>query len=170
MAMTRKRLWLASGVLAAGLLLAGVIYIAVFPSGSEPPPRSQFVDDIREAVFRYQFVHNNRGLRGVDVFFLALGQNTDPSQEFLKRFAGHTPPVKPVSACRIDPLRGVFDKDTGKGGLVFRVEGIAWVNDKKVEVEGGYYRNGLAASGNVYTVESKSGKWVVVGDKMLWIS
>jgi hypothetical protein len=35
-----------------------------------------------------------------------------------------------------------------------------------VEVDGGYFEDGLAASGNVYTLEKKHGRWIVTKDKV----
>jgi hypothetical protein len=66
--------------------------------------------------------------------------------------------------------RGVVDKDTGKSGLIFSVGAIKWISDTEAEVSGGYYEAGLSSSGNVYFVKRRDGKWVVTGDKMLWIS
>lgn len=50
--------------------------------------------DICEAVFRYQFEHNASGAQQkAKAYFLKI-HNKDPSDEFLARFKGHTPPVK----------------------------------------------------------------------------
>jgi hypothetical protein len=67
-------------------------------------------DAIREAVFRYQFGHNASGYdeapttRKPDVYCIAMGGEVggkmiDPSQKFMKRFAGQRPPVRKASAC-----------------------------------------------------------------------
>jgi hypothetical protein len=104
------------------------------------------------------------------VFYLSLGEkDDDPTDEFLARFTGHKPPVRKVSMCSTEGLR-VVDKQTGKRGLIFRVAKIKWVSDSKVQVEGGYYEDGLSATRNVYTVVRKDGKWRVTKDKMEWIS
>lgn len=192
MAMRRKTLWLASGVLAAGLLLAGVI-CAIVKSGTEPappddkglppPPRGQAEDGIREAVFRHQFRRYTGEEMGNIVFFIelwpdsaasrqggALGLGTDPNEAFMQRFADHTPPVKPVSACHHDVVRGAFDKESGKRGVIFHVGTITWINDREVTVKGGDWWAALSAAGYVYTVEWTDGKWRVVSEEIRWIS
>src|SRR5713226_7658593 len=132
-------------------------------------------DDIREAVFRYQFDHNAAhgpaaAEHRIEAFYLSLGEKDgDPSDEFMTRFVGHEPPVRKVSACSTENLR-VVDKQTGQRGLIFRVKSIKWISDGKVEVGGGYYEDGLSSSGNIYTVVKKDGKWRVTKDKMEWIS
>jgi hypothetical protein len=133
------------------------------------------VDNVREAVFRYQFTNNAAhgpaaAAKRIAVFYLSVGdKDQDPSEEFLMRFAGHTPPVRKVSACSTKKMR-VEDKRTGERGLIFHVRSIRWISDTKAEVKGGYYEDGLSASGNTYTVVKRNGKWVVVEDKMKWIS
>jgi len=128
-------------------------------------------DDIREAVFRWQFEHNDSFQQEkAKVYFLEVGEKEgDPSDELTKRFAGNKPPVRKRSVCSVS-TRGDFDKKTGEKGLVFRVRIIEWKSDTEVEVKGGYHEHGLSASGNTYTMKQKSGKWRVTNDKMDWIS
>lgn len=136
-------------------------------------PKSTPEDDIRETVFRYQFQHNVSGQQqNAKVYFLSIGTlsgSRDPSDEFMKRFQGHKPPVKKVSQA-IASVEGVIDKDTGERGLIFRVTRIEWKSEVEVEVEGGYFESGLSASGNIYLVRQEGEKWVVKEDRMLWIS
>ena len=129
-------------------------------------------EDIREAVFRWQFDNNVSGQqKRAKVYFLAVGEKSgDPSDELLKRFADHQPPVRKRSACTADAGKGVLDKRTGEQGLLFRVTNIKWKSDTEVEVEGGYYEAGLSASGNLYTLKKEQGKWKVVNDKLVEIS
>ncbi|RMG51792.1 MAG: hypothetical protein D6723_10040 [Acidobacteria bacterium] len=136
--------------------------------------RSDAEDDIREAVFRYQFQHNHSGLQQqADAYCLSFGRPgayQDPPDAFLKRFRDHVPPVRRASQCEISPPHGVIDKATGGKGLIFWIATIRWVNDEEVEVEGGYYEAGTSASGNLYRVVREHGRWVVKQDKLLWIS
>jgi hypothetical protein len=134
--------------------------------------RESQTDDIREAVFRWQFDHNASGQqKKAQVYFLAIGEKGDDlTDEFMKRFADHKPPVRKVSACSSDAGKGVRDKKTGETGLIFRIRKIEWKSDTQVEVKGGYYEGGLSASGNTYTVKKENGKWKVTNDKMDWIS
>jgi len=78
-------------------------------------------DSIREAVFRYQFDHNASGQqKKASVYCLSVGNGqTDPSDDLMKRFANHKPPVRKASECQVDPYKGVTDKRTGTPGLIF---------------------------------------------------
>jgi hypothetical protein len=126
-------------------------------------------DDIREAVFRYQFKHNASGQQqNTKVYFLSVGKNKDPSDAFMARFRNHKPPVKKRSDAT--GKFEVIDKKTGDRGLIFSAGTIKQLDNDKVIVDGGYYEAGLSSSGNAYTVERKDNKWVVTKDQMLWIS
>ena len=145
----------------------------ISPGFAADPARESQTDDIREAVFRWQFAHNASGLQtNASVYFIAIGEKgvDDPADAFMKRFAGHQPPVRQVSACSASAAKGVLDKRTGKKGLIFRVTGIKWISDAEVEVRGGYYEAGLSSSGNTFTVKKKNGQWKVAKDRMDWIS
>jgi hypothetical protein len=159
------------------LILLYALIISACAESISPPSRPVQEEDIRETVFRYQFAHNASGLQQTAEFYcLSLGEvsdqdNLDPSDELMRRFQDHQPPVKKASQCDADMSQGVTDRATGQQqGLIFRVTSIKWINDAEVEVEGGYYEAGLSASGNVYRVVKESGRWIVKEDKMLWIS
>ena len=136
--------------------------------------RESQTDDIREAVFRWQFEQNGSYQKqSAKVYFLEVGEKEgDPSAEFIKRFAGNKPPVRKRSECNIDMRTnvGVTDKKTGEKGLILRVWKIEWKSDTEVDVKGGYYEHGLSASGNTYTLKKKNGKWTVTNDKLHWMS
>ncbi len=170
-----KRLCLSLIVLAA-LLAACAGRVSSVPVVSPTTlPRSAQEDDIREAVFRYQFEHNASGAQQTAQFYcLSLGEyskDIDPDDGLMQRFQGHKPTVKKVSQCVYGFEVGVKDKETGQsGGLVFRVTSIRWISDTKVEAEGRYYEGNMSSSGNVYQVVQKGGRWIVTEDQMQWIS
>ena len=127
-------------------------------------------DDIREAVFRHQFGHNASAIRKkAKAYYLALGSvlnKRDPSSEFMQRFKGHKPSVERASL-----VEERYGRITGiRGGLIFYIEEIRWINENEVEVSGGYYEGTLSSSGNKYQVVRKNGKWAVKKDTMKWIS
>jgi len=129
-------------------------------------------DDIREAVFRYQFQHNSsiQGRRA-GVYCLSVREkNADPQQTFIQRFAGFRPPVRKASDCITDPYKGVLERITGKRGLLFRVRSIKWLSDAKVQVVGGYFEDGLSASGETYTVVRTHDGWMIRSVATNWIS
>ncbi len=147
----------------------------------ETKSRAAQEEDIREAVFRYQFQHiGSYPQRKVKVYFLSLASSSpkcgesdkDPSDRFMGRFRDKLPRVKKVSECTagIDIKEGVRDKGTGEPGLILRAGSIKWTNDREVEVRGGYHEHGLSASGNTYRVVREGNRWIVKKDTMNWVS
>jgi hypothetical protein len=128
-------------------------------------------NDIREAVFRYQFRHN-ASIQGnsARVYCISSENKADLSDNFMKRFAGFNPPVHKASDCTIDPYKGVVEKATGKRGLVFWVKSIKWISSTDAEVDGGYFEDGLSASHNTYIVSRATGRWVVSKERMTRLS
>ena len=96
------------------------VFALAFVSLASDGARLSQDNEIIEAVFRHQF--NNNASCGqknsAAVYCLSVGEKyADPSEQLMKRFAGHTPPVRPVSACIISG--NVVDKHTAKRGLLF---------------------------------------------------
>jgi hypothetical protein len=132
--------------------------------------RARVEDDIREAVFGYQFEHNASGAQQTaDVYCLSI-DGKDPTDAFMERFEDNWPRVKKVSRCTADTKAGVEDNGPGERGLIFGVGEVRWVSDTEAEVEGGYYEGALSASGNTYHVVKEDCHWVVTRDVMRWIS
>jgi hypothetical protein len=127
-------------------------------------------DDIRETIFRHLFDHNASGLQQkAAVYFLSLGRERYPSEEFLERFKDHKPTVKSAIESSHN-ARGVVDKKTGKPGLIFSIHEIKWVSEKEIEAKGSYYEAGLSAAGYTYQSVKEQGKWIVRNQTMNWIS
>ena len=151
-------------LLALALTLVGACSSARAPSSAAPVDRAAEELDILESVFRYQFEHNASGSTP-DCILLSLSEGKegdgpkDPPPALLARFKGHTPPVEPESAA-----------DQHGQVILFRLTRIRWIDADTVEVDGGYFQNGLNASGNTYRVERQQRAWVVVSDTMRWIS
>jgi len=159
------------------LIAVGIPLVATMsgPSGVLPDPQ------IAAATFRYQFQHNASGLRasaaayciGYGAFGPDADSNknrTDPPQEVLIALADVVPAVKPYSQCSHTKEQGVRDKASGKRALIFTLRSMECSEPLKCRVDGGYYEGGESASGNSYFLERRDGKWLVIGDKMHWIS
>lgn len=149
---------------------------SLVPEARQQKSRTAREDDVREAVFRYQFLHDQSGLQPrAEVLFISVDAK-DPSDQFLRRFSGNRPPVKKKSQSRYSRRRAGFsaiqveDKHTRKPGLIYSVDSITWLSDSAVLVKGGYYAGGRAAAGHEYRVVRERGKWVVKKDTITWIS
>ena len=101
------------------LLLLGWCWSGV---GADPARESQ-EEQIREALFGHQFEHNDSyQQKRAKVFFLSVGEkDADPSDQLVKRFADHTPPVRKISASTVDSQGRVVDKRTGSSGSSSRL-------------------------------------------------
>lgn len=146
-------------------------------------------DDIREVVFRHRFSFWIEAYAKYEptslnekVFFLSVGvddsdpifynlvgpdgrpiqsSSSDPTEEFMKRFANHKPIVKVRSKANKD-IKGTKDRETGQPGVIFYARRIKRISDTEVEVESGHYEDGLSASIMTYYLRKENNKWVVV--------
>lgn len=135
-----------------------------------PAPAHPDEDDVREATMRWMFAKNASGMqKHARVLCLHFERGVDPPPSFMARFATSGAPVVPASACD-ETSGGVKLRATGAPGLAFRIDAIVWTDRDHATVKGGYYEAGLSASGNAYTLERKSGAWVVTKDETEWIS
>jgi hypothetical protein len=140
--------------------LLALLIVASVSFGAEAD-KSKTEDDIREAVFTYQIQKwGSYEQYSGKIFFLSFGSFRDPSDEFMKRFAGYGKRVKKESQAAGD-ITGVKDKETGQSGLVLNVTEIKWIGDAEVEVDGGYYEHGQSASINTYCLKRIEDKWIV---------
>lgn len=136
---------------------------------------------VEEAAYRFQFREfASNPPPGPLTYCVARTENddpfvrrvlTDPPPELMLRFSDHRPPVKRNAVCRIHADgSGVTDVETGGRAVIFRVAPPIWQSDTEVLVDGGYYYNGIAASGKTYRVHFIAGEWVVVDARWRWIS
>jgi hypothetical protein len=120
-------------------------------------------ENIAEAVFRYQF-ENCCVNPKYSVYFISRGDDLDPSDNFMKRFAGHNPPVKKVSQS-VKVSDGVNDKETGERGVILGIHRIKWLNNAEIDVSVSEFVWGWGQSGSVCRVVRENDKWKVKGCK-----
>lgn len=142
-------------------LLASALVAPVALSQKDArPATSSKEDDVREAVFRYEFKAVNRQ---ADFYFIGV-DNKNPSEEFLARFRDDVPIVRPISDARHEkkPVPSIVDKKTDKDGIIFRVGAVKWNSETHADVEGGYECGDLCdATEGSYSVTLQGGHWVV---------
>lgn len=117
------------------------------------------LDDIRETVFRYQFG------RPAPFYCIALDNKQDPSDELMRRFINHNPPVKKYSECRnisVDATAAVKDSR-----IYFAVHSISLKMGRKAEAEGSWARGPLFGETHRYLLRFEDGKWTVAEDKLV---
>jgi len=159
-------------------ILAGLMLTFAVSGCSSSIPASKIDPEVAEATFRYQFEHNESGLKtAANVYCIGFSAESaddrmtqDPSPDFLRRLSDVTPPVKAYSQCSRTVGQSVIDQVTGKSGLIFRIGFVKCADASHCEVEGGYYEANESASGNTYYLEKHDNEWVVVKDVMHWIS
>ena len=143
------------------LLVSAFTISSCHDFGSEPP-LSFYQGEIRDALFRYQFLHNYSGHPYQDP------QDRDQAEDFIHNFQAHLPPVKEFSSATLSG-QGVFDSQTGDRGLLFRAGEIEPASEGVVKVYGGYFENGGSFSLDLYLLRKLGGQWVVEKDSLLGI-
>jgi hypothetical protein len=122
-------------------------------------------DAIREAVFRYLFDHNASELQSrAHAYCLGIrvGDKTiDPSNQFIRRFAHHTPAVRKASGCGWKEVK-IVESRHEKPALIFYVGPIKWVSDAEVDIDGGYDEANVSSAGCPYIVKQEKGAWSVI--------
>ena len=136
-----------------------------------PITKERREDDIRVAVLRYMFEHNDSEMQqDAEVYFIAVEARTDPTQDLLARFKGNQPRVKPVSAATHFGYGGVKDRSSGAAGIIFTVRKINWLSDVQVLVTGEYFESSESTEQSQYKVLFEDSRWVVTETEMEWIS
>jgi hypothetical protein len=141
-------------------VLAALAAAPVTQKGAAESPRSAQEENIREAVFRYQFAH----VELIFAYHFIAIDGKNPSEEFLHRFRDSDPPVRPISdAERVKkPMKMVVSKDDQKQGVIFYLGPIKWNSDGKAEVEGRFECGDTCDElSGVYHVTLQDGHWVV---------
>jgi hypothetical protein len=140
-------------------------------------PTGEERDSIMESVFRHMcqpepvekdVSHNVNRVH--KVYFLMVGDSHDPSPEFLKRLSGLNAPVKPISEGKWKSFF-IYDRVTGERGAAFYVKRITMISRDEADVEAVIHPGGgLSASGPIYRVTRKDGRWIITGERLKWIS
>lgn len=143
---------------AAFFFLASIV-AAPLAFAQKPADSATQDDDIREAVFRYQFKAINLQAGS---YFLAI-DNKNPSDGLLARFRDNLPVVKGVSESRVlkKPVVTIVDKKNEQQGVLFHADRITR-DAAKAEVEGGYECGDLCeAVHGTYHLVKDAGAWIV---------
>lgn len=132
-------------------------------SAADTQSRAEDEDNIAEVVFRYQMNDCFPG-RQRQVYFLRRAKD-DPSDRFMKRFEGDTPPVKKFSqSTKLSD--GLADKDSRQPGILLGVAKIEWDDAAKVTVIGSCFADTENVMEYVYEVIREGKQWVVKGRKI----
>jgi len=153
-------------IITAILLFVTILTLTVIPSCTRVNAQSRAVMelDIAEAVYRYQMDHCYSGT-SPKVWFLGNGAK-DPSAEVLKRFNGHSPPVKG----RSQMSENFKDRENGEKGILLVIEEPKWTSDTTVQVEGGCVAGPRAGHGSRYSLKREKSAWLVTAAEPTWIS
>jgi len=123
-------------------------------------PRAAQDDNVREAVFRYQFAH----VELIFAYHFIAIDGKNPPEAFLQRFHDFEPPVRPLSeAERIKkPLRMIVNKNDQKQGVIFYLGQVKWISDVRADVEGRFECGDTCDEySGVYHVSKQGNDWVV---------
>jgi hypothetical protein len=167
-------------------MMAVVLALSFFVFGGAQKHTQAEEDDIHEAVLRYQIDRwygdektdkaekpsapeereiENR-LKPLIVHISVNGK--DPSPEFLARFKDSKRLIRPASEANREAMGKRSLMPSGK--IIFSSGKIKWLSSANVKVDGGYYCGPLCASGEMFELRKRDGKWQVVKSEMEWIS
>jgi hypothetical protein len=142
------------------VLMAAFVTAPALQKGASDATRGEQEDNVREAVFRYQF--KNFELLVAYRFISLNGKN--PSAAMLQRFHGEQPPVLPVSDSEKlkKPMKLIQNRNDYKQGALFNQGQIKWISDTKADIDGGFECGDICdeASG-VYHASRQDNKWIV---------
>ena len=130
-------------------------------------------DNIREAVIRYEITKypQQASLFFVSVYDAKDGQEVDPSDELLNRFAGSKIRISKASDSRIIKEQGdiMVDKHSGAEGTLMSLGGIYRKGENSAEVA--IYRavRDNVGGGFKAFLEKKGGHWEVVKVETTWL-
>lgn len=120
------------------------------------------MNDVRESVFRYMFLHYNYGA-SVKVF--CIQPDRILFENFLLRFADIKLQVVWASECENScPMNGVKYKKTGVNGLRMEIDSIKQIKPGSLEVKVMAFSDGIAANWNTLRVIFQKNRWVVESD------
>lgn len=140
------------------------------------PAASSDYSDIAEALFRHLAQPaqvNDPDSHEVNlahkVYFLELDAR-DPDASFLSRLRDLNVTVEPLSAS-VHTNSYRYDRETGQRGAAFFIWNIRLLGRNTAEAETDISPGGvLRGSGFTYRLVKKDGRWVVVGEKLRWVS
>ena len=147
---SRKIIWLFA---VAILSVQGCSHKPANPSGS----RAEQEADIQEAVLLHLIAPSSSNKSSP--IFISVNRS-DPTPQFLQRFAKHQLNVKPESQSSWANGR-VIDSSTGLGSVIYDVRQMKWTDAQSVEVYGGWISANLSAMTCEYLVIWDGNKWRV---------
>lgn len=151
----------------------GTLGIAILVSGCTPNlSKAEEELRIQQSVLRYQFEHNAAANK-YGIFCIAMGEretNSDAPTKLIRDLNDASHKVVKHSDCNAHIDDGVTERSSGKPALMLNVGKVNWVAKDEAVVDGGYYENGLSASGNTYHLKKVSGVWQVVQNQLNWIA
>jgi hypothetical protein len=170
-----NRIWVR--ICMSRVLLPLLVAVGLVCTSCQTPltPASAEYSNIAEALFRHLAQPapvNDPDSHGVNlahhVYFLQL-DSQDPDTSFLSRLGDLKVPVEPLSASVLTNFYR-YDRQTGQRGAAFYIQNIRLLSGT-AEADADMQPGGaLRGSGFTYRLIRKGGKWVVVGEKLRWIS
>lgn len=106
------------------------------------------------------------------IFYLAVDDDKDPSDDLLKKFGQYPARIKKVSESFLSAPDGdlVLDKITKKPGVIFSVSKITWKNNDEVTVDAGSYIGNMGSNGCKYTLKREKDEWKIVSGQNCFVS
>lgn len=163
-----------------------LLLVCCNPGLAADKPREAEADDIYEAVFRFRIDRDSQNRKKIPYYLLVIEtkdaapittsmnpeqilkelKRSDPSDEFIKRFADIKPPVR-KRTYSAEP-RAVVNTSNEKESSYLKVMPITWKSDTEVEVRGYSPLASMESppgdselGHDFFKLEKRDGKWTV---------
>jgi len=142
--------------------------VLVTVAGQSSEQKEELDSSIVESVFRYQIKQcgDNTSLK---VFLLSV-RGSDPSDEFMKRFADDSVTVKRRSAlAKSEATKEFIDNESGKSAALLSIDKLRLLEEGKAEVEGSCGYADWAVRGYRFSVVREKNRWMVKRADPTWV-
>ena len=120
--------------------------------------QKQQLDNIREAVLRYQISNNKTGIAANAYYIFTDSPYSDTT--LLARFAACRPPVLPGSKA---PVRHKMQEEWSDKKMFIYMQPIHFTAPDQAQIRSTLLCGNLCGNGAVYTLQFSGGKWSVKG-------
>lgn len=155
--------------------IAAVLSLLLCGCFSSEPNKAAEELAIREAAIRYQIARDaSAQTRTMVIYFLSIysaeGQESDPTESFMKRFAKNKISIRKVSECSKSFEKGVSEKISGELGVILGTGPVRWTTETEAEIYVTESTGNLGGAGENFNLKKINGEWKVVRAELQWIS
>lgn len=125
---------------------------------------------VREAVVRYALEEWEEPYQPEIVCLAIENSGTDPSGLLLDKLSSLKPSIRANSTCHRGAYATVLETNSNRQGILLIIKTARSIWHEEATIDASYYIANESAGGLRYSLTKKSGSWVVISVKKLWIA